>query len=43
MECCLGKIFYATAPRKMPCVPDTKIFSMNQMLELAKGFEPPTL
>jgi hypothetical protein len=37
----LGKMCYAAAPRKMPCIPESKCF--NQMLELAKGFEPPTL
>ena len=34
----LGKICYAAAPRKLPCVPELLVY-----LELAKGFEPPTL
>ena len=41
----LGKICYAAAPRKA-CVPEPILRTnvrMNQMLELAKGFEPPTL
>jgi hypothetical protein len=42
----LGKICYAAAPRKMPCIPEPILrikYWLNQMLELAKGFEPPTL
>jgi hypothetical protein len=47
----LGKICYAAAPRKMPCFPEPILVieyrvikcRVNQMLELAKGFEPPTL
>jgi hypothetical protein len=36
----LGKICYAAAPRNALC---SGIEMLNQMLELAKGFEPPTL
>jgi hypothetical protein len=47
----LGKICYAAAPRQMPCVPEPVLViqywaikcRVNPMLELAKGFEPPTL
>ena len=42
----LGKICYAAAPRKTLCVPEP-ILRLKcraiKMLELAKGFEPPTL
>jgi hypothetical protein len=41
----LGKICYAAAPRKALCSgTDPSIpIPITQMLELAKGFEPPTL
>ena len=46
----LGKICYAAAPRKAQCSEPilriqcrVNLFCFNQMLELAKGFEPPTL
>jgi hypothetical protein len=42
MECRWEKSSYATAPRKITCS-GNQIFFVNQMLELAKGFEPPTL
>ena len=49
MECRWEKICYAAAPRKAlysgtasTQMPDQSI-TPNQMLELAKGFEPPTL
>ena len=47
----LGKICYAAAPRKTLCVPEPilrlkvpgNLNLIYIMLELAKGFEPPTL
>jgi hypothetical protein len=43
MECRWEKICYAAAPRKALYSGTDPANQPNQMLELAKGFEPPTL